>query len=49
MVAPEEDWRTAEADELLDAIVDLRDREEAARFLRDLCTLGELHDLAQAC
>ncbi len=47
MVAPEEDWRTAEADELLDAIVDLRDREEAARFLRDLCTLGELHDLAQ--
>ncbi len=47
MVTPEEDWRTAESDELLDAIVDLRDREEAARFLRDLCTLGELHDLAQ--
>ncbi len=44
---PREDWETAETDELLDAIVDLRDRAEAARFLRDLCTLGELHDLAQ--
>jgi TrpR-related protein YerC/YecD len=42
-----EAWETPESDELLDAIVDLRDREEAARFLRDLCTLGELHDLAQ--
>jgi TrpR-related protein YerC/YecD len=40
-------WQTTETDELLDAIVDLRDRDEAARFLRDLCTLGELHDLAQ--
>lgn len=47
MVAPREEWQTAETDELLDAIVDLRDREEAAAFLRDLCTLGELHDLAQ--
>ena len=48
MVAPTgEDWQTPETDELLDAIVDLDDRDEAARFLRDLCTLGELHDLAQ--
>jgi TrpR-related protein YerC/YecD len=42
-----DDWQTPETDELLDAIVELPDREEAARFLRDLCTLGELHDLAQ--
>ena len=48
MTAPtSDDWQTPETDELLDAIVDLDDRDEAARFLRDLCTLGELHDLAQ--
>ena len=47
MVAPREEWQTPEADELLDAIVELPDRDEAAAFLRDLCTLGELHDLAQ--
>ena len=47
MLAPDETWQTSETDALLDAIVDLRDRDEAARFLRDLCTLGELHDLAQ--
>ena len=41
------DWRTPAAEELLDAIVALDDREAAARFLRDLCTPGELHDLAQ--
>ena len=40
-------WRTANVDALLDAIVRLDDRDEAARFLRDLCTLGELHDLGQ--
>ena len=42
-----EDWRTANVDALLDAIVQLDDRDEAARFMRDLCTLGELHDLGQ--
>ncbi len=41
------DWRTPPAEELLDAVARLRDREEAARFLRDLCTAGELHDLSQ--
>ena len=40
-------WRTANVDALLGAIVELDDRDEAARFLRDLCTLGELHDLGQ--
>ncbi len=47
MLSRDETWQTAETDALFDAIVDLRDRDEAARFLRDLCTLGELHDLAQ--
>ncbi len=41
------DWRTPETDALVDAILRLEDADEAGRFLRDLCTLGELHDLAQ--
>jgi TrpR-related protein YerC/YecD len=40
-------WRTPETDALIEAILRLDDREEAGRFLRDLCTLGELHDMAQ--
>jgi TrpR-related protein YerC/YecD len=42
-----DDWRTPETEALVDAIVRLDERDDAARFLRDLCTLGELHDLAQ--
>jgi TrpR-related protein YerC/YecD len=42
-----ESWRTTETDALIDALLRLEAPEEAARFLRDLCTLGELHDLAQ--
>jgi len=41
------DWRTPEVDDLIGAILRLETPDEAARFLRDLCTLGELHDLAQ--
>ncbi len=33
-------------DELADALLVLRTRDEARRFLRDLCTLGELEALA---
>jgi TrpR-related protein YerC/YecD len=33
-------------DELADAILSFRDRGELERFLRDLCTLGELEALA---
>ena len=40
-------WRTPETDALIDAILRLDDRDDAERFLRDLCTLGELHDMAQ--
>jgi TrpR-related protein YerC/YecD len=42
-----ETWRTPDTDELIDAVLRLETPDEAARFLRDLCTLGELHDLAQ--
>lgn len=33
-------------DDLADAVLTLRTRDEAKRFLRDLCTLGELEALA---
>ncbi len=33
-------------DGLADAVLTLRTRDEARRFLRDLCTLGELEALA---
>jgi TrpR-related protein YerC/YecD len=47
MQGPPDDWRSPDVDALLNAILDLQDRDEAAAFLRDLCTLGELRDLAQ--
>jgi TrpR-related protein YerC/YecD len=40
-------WRTPETDALVDVILRLDDRDDAERFLRDLCTLGELRDMAQ--
>jgi TrpR-related protein YerC/YecD len=42
-----DDWRTPETDALIDALVQLDSRDDAERFLRDLCTLGELRDMAQ--
>ena len=42
-----DDWRSTDVDELIAALLRLDDPEEAAHFLRDLCTLGELRDLAQ--
>ncbi len=42
-----DDWRSPDVDELIAAVLRLDDSDEAARFLRDLCTLGELRDLAQ--
>lgn len=38
--------RLAGLDELADAILSLRTRDEVSRFLRDLCTLSELEALA---
>jgi TrpR-related protein YerC/YecD len=42
-----QDWRTPNVAALLDAVLELETPEEAGRFFRDLCTLGELHDMAQ--
>jgi TrpR-related protein YerC/YecD len=42
-----EDWRSTDVDELIGALLRLEGPDEAARFLRDLCTLGEIRDLAQ--
>jgi TrpR-related protein YerC/YecD len=40
------EWRTAEVDDLCDAVVGLRTRDEAAAFLRDVCSLHELEVLS---
>jgi TrpR-related protein YerC/YecD len=42
-----EAWRNEEVDELLAAVLRLESADEASAFFRDLCTLGELHDMAQ--
>jgi TrpR-related protein YerC/YecD len=42
-----DDWRTPDTDALVEAILRLDSRDDAERFLRDLCTLGELHDMSQ--
>jgi TrpR-related protein YerC/YecD len=42
-----DDWRSSDVDEMIAAILRLETEDEAARFLRDLCTLGELRDMAQ--
>ena len=46
-MANEPTWLTDDTRALLDAIVSLEDADEAADFLRDLCTLGELRDMSQ--
>ncbi len=47
MQSRDDDWRSPDVEALLDALLHMESREEAAAFLRDLCTLGELRDLAQ--
>jgi TrpR-related protein YerC/YecD len=42
-----EAWRNEATVDLLKAIVRLETLDEASAFFRDLCTLGELHDMAQ--
>jgi len=43
---PAADWRTPDVDDLCDAVVTLRTRDEAAAFLRDVCSLHELEVLS---
>ena len=40
------DWRTPEVDDLCDALLALRSRDEVAAFLRDVCSLHELEVLS---
>jgi TrpR-related protein YerC/YecD len=42
-----EAWRNEAAAELFETILRLETPDEASAFFRDLCTLGELHDMAQ--
>ncbi len=42
----DDSWRTDDVRALLDAVLRLETVDEAERFFRDLCTLGELRDLA---
>ncbi len=42
-----DDWRTEETSALFGAILRLETLDDLERFFRDLCTLGELHDMAQ--
>lgn len=42
-----DDWRTPDVEALFSAILSLDSVEETERFFRDLCTLNELHDMAQ--
>ena len=41
-----EDWRSTGLDDLCDALLALRTRDEAAAFLRDVCSLHELETLS---
>jgi TrpR-related protein YerC/YecD len=41
-----DDWRNEATANLFDAIVMLRDRDEAAAFFRDLCTYRELEEMS---
>jgi TrpR-related protein YerC/YecD len=47
MTSEPDEWRSDATDDLIDTILALPDRVAAERFFRDLCTLRELHDLAQ--
>jgi TrpR-related protein YerC/YecD len=42
-----EDWKTPDTDALVDAILRLETSDEANRFIRDLCTLTEIREMAQ--
>jgi TrpR-related protein YerC/YecD len=47
MTSGREDWRTEDVEELFAAVLRLESVPEAEAVFRDLCTLGELHDMAQ--
>ncbi len=46
MAIPDNDWQTAATDQLLATIVRLETVDEAAAFMRDLCTRKELEEMS---
>jgi TrpR-related protein YerC/YecD len=46
-MATDDSWQTQDIRDLFDVILGLDSTDEAAAFFRDLCTLGELRDMAQ--
>ena len=40
-------YRREDIDELFDGILTLRDREYCYRFFEDICTINEIHSIAQ--
>jgi TrpR-related protein YerC/YecD len=47
MMSAMEAWRDEAASQLFEAFLRLETVDEVSAFFRDLCTLGELHDMAQ--
>ena len=43
----ESKFQSDEVDELFDAVLSLKDREECYRFFEDICTINEIHAIAQ--
>ena len=46
-MAYESKYRREDIDELFDGILTLRDREDCYRFFADICTINEIHSIAQ--
>ena len=46
MAIPDDDWQTTATDQLLATIVRLETVDEAAAFMRDLCTRRELEEMS---
>ena len=46
-MAYESNYRREDIDELFDGILTLRDREDCYRFFEDICTINEIHSIAQ--
>ena len=47
MTTTDTGWQTEEMSQLFQTLIELDSVDDAAAFMRDLCTLGELHDMAQ--
>ena len=46
-MAYESKYRREDIDELFDGLLTLRDREDCYRFFEDICTINEIHSIAQ--